>query len=129
MIERGAHELKIVVNDSEKATNEEKKRAEELYRLIIYTAFDWQRSGLVDEISRSEDEEIRERLEEKEKLFVTKEEYENMISNLKEQMKTAADSEEFHRAAMIKDRIRELREEMEKGEKSEESATRHDLMF
>ena len=130
MIERGANDLKTVVNNSETATEAEKKRADELYRLIIYTGFEWQRSGLVDEISRSEDEEIRERLEEKEKLFVTKEEYENMISNLKEQMKTAADSEEFHRAAMIKDRIRELKEEMGKGEKQEEgSVERRDLMF
>ena len=53
-----------------------------------------------------------------------------MISNLKEQMKTAADSEEFHRAAMIKDRIRELKEEMGKGEKQEDgSVERRDLMF
>ena len=130
MIERGANDLKTVVNNSETATDAEKKKAEELYKMIIYTGFEWQRSGLVDEISRSEDEEIRERLEEKEKLFVTKEEYENMISNLKEQMKTAADSEEFHRAAMIKDRIRELKEEMEKGEKSGEGTVeRRDLMF
>src|SRR3989344_6082533 len=130
MIERGANDLKTVVNNSETATDAEKKRADELYRLIIYTGFEWQRSGLVDEISRSEDEEIRERLEEKEKLFVTKEEYQNMISNLKEQMKTAADSEEFHRAAMIKDRIRELKEEMGKGDKSGvESSARRDLMF
>ena len=130
MIERGAHDLRMVVNDSETSTETEKKRAEELYKMILYTGFEWQRSGLVDEISRSEDEEIRERLEEKEKLFVTKEEYENMISNLKEQMKTAADSEEFHRAAMIKERIRELKEEMEKGEKTEErTVERRDLMF
>lgn len=130
MIERGANDLKIVVKNSEAATDAERQKAEELYRLIIYTGFDWQRSGLVDEISRSEDEEIRERLEEKEKLFATKEEYENMISNLKEQMKTAVDLQEFHRAAMIKDRIRELKEEMGKGEKSGvESSARRDLMF
>ena len=130
MIERGAHDLRTVVNNSETSTDAEKQRAEELYKMIIYTGFEWQRSGLVDEISRNEDEEIRERLEEKEKLFVTKEEYQNMISNLKEQMKTAADSEEFHRAAMIKDRIRELKEEIEKGEKSGEgSIERRDLMF
>ncbi|KKS44180.1 MAG: hypothetical protein UV08_C0025G0006 [Parcubacteria group bacterium GW2011_GWA2_42_18] len=105
MIERGAHDLRTVVNNSETSTDAEKQRAEELYKMIIYTGFEWQRSGLVDEISRNEDEEIRERLEEKEKLFVTKEEYQNMISNLKEQMKTAADSEEFHRAAMINETL------------------------
>ncbi|OWK26977.1 MAG: hypothetical protein US76_01995 [Parcubacteria group bacterium GW2011_GWA2_38_13b] len=113
MIESGAHELRIVVNESLEATESEKKRAEELYRLIIYTGFEWQRSGLVDEISRKENEEIRERLEEKEKLFITGKEYEDMIGVLGEQMKLSADSGEYHRAAMIKDRIRELKEEME----------------
>ena len=67
----------------------------------------------MDEISRKENEEIRERLEEKEKLFITEKEYEDMIGVLGEQMKLSADSGEYHRAAMIKDRIRELKEEME----------------
>ncbi|MEK7626965.1 MAG: hypothetical protein AAB397_00075 [Patescibacteria group bacterium] len=112
MIENGAYELKVVVNESSEATELEKKRAEELYNLIIYTGFEWQRSGLVDEISRKENEEIRERLEEKEKLFITEKEYEDMIGVLNEQMKLAANSEEYHRASMIQDRIRELKEEM-----------------
>jgi alpha-amylase/alpha-mannosidase (GH57 family) len=114
MIERGAHELKTVIKESPKAAPEEKQLAEEWYRDIVYTGFEWQRTGLVDEISRKEDEEIRERLEEKEKLFITKEEYKQMIKTLEEQMRIAAQAEEYHRAAMIKDRIRELREEMEK---------------
>ncbi|OGY62440.1 MAG: hypothetical protein A2745_03130 [Candidatus Harrisonbacteria bacterium RIFCSPHIGHO2_01_FULL_44_13] len=114
MMERGAYELKSVILKSSSAMPEEKSRAEELYKGIIYTGFEWQRSGLVDELSRKEDEEIRERLEEKEKLFITKEEYQQMIKTLEEQMHLAAKAEEYHRAAMIKDRIRELKEEMEK---------------
>lgn len=114
MIERGAHELKTIMLKSSNAAAEEKERAEGLYKQIIYTALDWQRSGFVDELSRREDEEIRERLEEKEKLFITKEEYQQMIKTLEEQMGLAAKSEEYHRAAMIKDRIRELKEEIEK---------------
>lgn len=114
MIERGANELQAVVQKSPQAIMEEKNRAENLYRDIIYTGFEWQRSGLVDELSRKEDEEIRERLEEKEKLFITQDEYKQMIKTLKEQMQLAAKAEEYHRAAMIKDRIRELEEEMRK---------------
>lgn len=114
MIERGAQELKRVVRKSAQASMEEKQRAEDLYRDIIYTGFDWQRSGLVDELSRKEDEEIRERLEEKEKLFITQEEYRQMIKTLQGQMSLSAKSEEYHRASMIKDRIRELEEEMKK---------------
>jgi len=114
MIERGAFELKTVVLGASSSTAEEKQKAEELYRDILYTGFDWQRSGRVDQLSRQEDEEIRERLEDKEKLFITKEEYKKMIKTLEEQMQLSAKAEEFHRAAMIKDRIRELKEEMEK---------------
>lgn len=114
MIERGAFELRAIVQKSAQATPEEKLKAENLYRDILYAGFEWQRSGYVDEISRREDEEIRERMEEKEKLFITQEEYRQMIATLEEQMRLAAKAEEYHRAAMIKDRIRELREEMEK---------------
>ena len=50
----------------------------------------------------------------KEKLFITKAEYKQMIVTLEGQMHLAAKTEEYHRAAMIKDRIRELKEELEK---------------
>jgi len=114
MIERGAFDLKKVVDESTTSTLEEKERAAELYKLILFTGFEWQRTGAVDEMSRDENEEVRERLEEKEKLFVTREEFEEMIKTLQEQMELAAESQEYHRAAMIKDRIRELGEEMAK---------------
>ncbi len=114
MIERGAKELKDVILIAPASSVKDKKTAQDLYAKIIFTGFEWQRSGLVDEIARLEDEEVRERLEEKEKLFITKEEYEKMIGTLKEQMRAAAENEEYHRAGMLQDRIRELKEEMEK---------------
>lgn len=114
MIERGGHELVGVIKQSPHSTEAEKKKADDLYQHIIYTGFEWQRTGLVDEISRKEDEEIRERLEEKEKLFITKKEYAQMIDTLKNQVKIAVNNEEYHRAAMIKDRIIELNEELKK---------------
>ncbi len=132
MVERGAFELKEVVMVSSAATPTEKERAAELYKLILFTGFEWQRTGVVDELSRTENEEVRERLEEKEKLFITREEYEQLIATLTEQMKTAAEGEEFHRAALIKDRIRELQEEMEKykdGENVEVVKKGGDTMF
>ncbi len=132
MIERGAFDLKNVVDTSEKATEAEKAEAADLYKRILFTGFEWQRTGKVDEISRTENEEIRERLEEKEKLFITREEFQDMINNLAEQMKSAADSQEYHRASMIKDRMRELEEEMERNDRGE-SKNQHkpggDLMF
>jgi hypothetical protein len=130
MIERGAFDLKRVVATSTMATPKDVKEAEEYYRFILYKGFEWQRTGYVDEISRTENEEIRERLEEKEKLFITKEEFEDMLKNLREQMKSAAEAEEFHRASMIKDRIRELEEEMKKNQiNGQNTKPGGDLMF
>ena len=114
MIERGAHELKSVVQISRGASLKEKARAEELYRGIIYTGFEWQRSGLVDELSRKEDEEIHGRLEDKGKVFISREEYKQMIDTLLNEVRLAAVAEDYHRAAMIKERVRELSEEMKK---------------
>lgn len=114
MIERGAYELRNVILKSRRATDKEKESAGNWYKEILFLGFEWQRSGLVDQLSRQEDEEIRERLEEKEKLFINKAEYRQMVKTLEEQMTLAAKAEEYHRASMIKDRIRELKEEMEK---------------
>ncbi|KKT81763.1 MAG: hypothetical protein A3B99_01000 [Candidatus Yanofskybacteria bacterium RIFCSPHIGHO2_02_FULL_44_12b] len=114
MIERGAYEFKKIILNSPFASRESKQRAEELYREIVLTGFEWQRTGLVDEISRHENEEIQEMMEVRERLYITKEEYKDMIANLKNQISIALKGEDYHRAAMIKDRIRELTEEMEK---------------
>lgn len=114
MIERGAYELRDILRRSPAASEAEKKQAEQLYQDILYTGFDWQRSGRVDVIARQENEEIQGRLEEKGKLFITKADYAQMIHTLNEQMRLAAQREEYYRAGMIQDRIRELKEEMEK---------------
>ena len=114
MIERGAYDLLSVILKSENASVEEKSFAKKLYQEIIYAGFTWQRNGLVDEMAREEDEEIKDRLKEKERFVMTKEEYRDMIETLKEQMYLSAKTEEYHRASMIKDRIRELEEELKK---------------
>lgn len=114
MIERGAHELKSVVMEAPKASSEEKQKADDLYDDILATAFDWQRNGLVDEIARHEDEESHAIMEIKERPYVTKQEYKNMIDTLVDQMRLAAKSEDYYRAGMIKDRVVELAGEMEK---------------
>lgn len=114
MIERGAYELRQIVLSSPKSTDKERENAEELYKNIMYTGFDWQRKGKVDEIARQEDEDVLGRLHQKGKLFITKNEYGQMIKTLKEQVESSAKDEDYHRAAMLKDRIQELNEEMAK---------------
>ena len=114
MIERGAYELKSIIIGSSAAQAKEKDEAEELYKNILFTGFEWQRTGIVDRLSKEEDEEVREFLEENEKETLSKSEYAVMIENWKVQMDEAAKNGEYYRAAMLKDRVRELSEEMEK---------------
>lgn len=112
MIERGAHELKQAILKSPVARPAERRKAEELYYAILTTGFDWQRSGYVDELARWESDEVRERLDEKGKYFITQDEYKHMIKTLDDQIKIAVQNEQYYRAAMIRDRIKELKEEM-----------------
>lgn len=114
MIERGAYDLQRVVLESSDSSLEEKRDAKEYYKNILYTGFGWQRSGKVDEIARQEDEDVLGRLHQKGKLFITKDEYGQMIGTLEEQVVSSVKEEDYHRAAMLKDRIKELQEEIEK---------------
>ena len=114
MIERGAYELKRIILDSPASTLADKQTAEDYYKNILYTGFDWQRNGKVDEIARQEDEDVLGRIHQKDKLFITKNEYGQMVKTLEEQVATAVKEEDYHRAAMLQDRIRELNEEIGK---------------
>lgn len=116
MIERGAYELKKIVLDSLKTSPEEKEKAQELYKNILFSGFEWQREGRVDEIARQEDEDVLGRLHQKGKLFITKDDYGHMVKTLGEQVASAANDEDYHRAAMLQDRIKELTEEMDKAQ-------------
>lgn len=107
MIEAGAKELCDTVLSAPGATEELKRKAEELYHKIVFTAFDWQRSGIVEKLSRAEDEEIRQRTD----VALPKlprSEVEKMIKRLEKEMKLVASRQEYERAAQIRDRIKEL---------------------
>lgn len=111
MIERGAKELLDAVIRTPRVRSRDMKKAEQLYQEIIYTAFDWQRSGKVDELSKKEDEDIRQRTDVNIPKL-PKEEIEKMIGKLEEEMKSVVASQEFERAAQIRNRIAELRRYM-----------------
>lgn len=108
MIERGAKGLWDAVAKMPGVSEEKKNEAGRLYRAIIFTAFDWQRSGLVDVIAKSEDEDIRQRTDES-LPSLPRGEIEKMVKKLKEEMQIVVEKEEFERAAQIRDRISELR--------------------
>lgn len=107
MIERGAKELYEAVIFSPGVNKRIKNKARELYYKIIFTAFDWQRSGIVDEFSRKEDEEIRQRTDTS-LPKLPRQEIEKMIKQLEKEMELVASRREYERAAQIRDRIKEL---------------------
>jgi len=107
MIERGARELQDTVLTVPDASEEDRKRARELYFSIITTGFDWQRKGKVDELSRKEDEEVRMRTDEGLPRLPA-EELNKMIEQLRQEMAKVASNQEYERAAQLRDRIKEL---------------------
>lgn len=107
MVERGAKELYDAVILAPGINKRIKDKAKELYYKIVFTAFEWQRSGIVDEFSRREDEEIRQRTDAN-LPKLPRQEVEKMIKQLEKEMKLVASRQEYERAAQIRDRIKEL---------------------
>lgn len=112
-IERGAKELVGAIKLSSNVSKEIVDEAERLYLAIISTAFDWQRDGIVDELAKSEDEEVVQRIN-----FaapdLARAEFDRMIKNLRTQMLAAATHQEYERAAQFRNRIAELEAEKAK---------------
>jgi len=109
MIERGAKELRDVVLMCSGALTDDKKKAREFYQQIIFKGFDWQREGIVEALSKQEDEEIRQRTDEG-LPRLPKSEIEKIVKNLERELKLVAGRQEFERAAQLRDRIKELRQ-------------------
>jgi hypothetical protein len=108
MIELGAKELFDSIRTAEGVDEATVAKAKDLYHGIVFAAFDWQRSGKVDELAKSEDEDIRQRTDEAVPRL-PKAEIEKMVDNLREELKQVVSREEFERAAQIRNRIAELR--------------------
>lgn len=113
MIEAGAKELNEVVQKAPASTPEEKQRALKLYQSIVFTGFDWQRSGLVEQLSRQEDEEVRQRTDVGLPKLPPKE-IDKIIENLRREVAAVAAREEYERAAQLRDRIKELEQYRDK---------------
>ncbi|MDP2736076.1 MAG: UvrB/UvrC motif-containing protein, partial [bacterium] len=113
MIERGAYELKETVLEVPDAAEAIQAQARDLYFKIITTGFEWQRSGKVEELAHREDEEIRMRTDAS---FgdLPKEEVEKMVAHIKDEMEEVAKHQEYERAALLRDRIKELEEYFKK---------------
>lgn len=108
MIERGAKNLFDAICVATGVTEEQKDAAKNLYHKIVFTAFDWQREEKVDELARSEDEDVRQRTDSN-LPELPKAEVEKMINNLRAEIKKVVEKEEFERAVQLRNRIEELK--------------------
>lgn len=108
IIEKGAKELMEVALMAPVESKRIKKRAQELYQKIVFTALDWQREGVVEDLVKEHyDEEVTMRLDTSAP-YIPPEEFDKIIEHLRKQMLECAKIEEFERAAQFRDRIREL---------------------
>lgn len=112
MIERGAFELRETILAVPDAPEEVKQKARELYFGIITAGFAWQREGRVEELARAEDEEIRMHTDAA-LPSLPKEEIEKIIQHLEDEMEEVSRNREFERAALLRNRIKELERYME----------------
>lgn len=108
MIERGAKGLYNSILLTPGINEKQKLHAKSLYEKIIFTAFDWQREGIVEALARAEDEEIRQRTDVG-MPRLPQEEIDKMIVKLESEIGDLVKRQEFERAAQIRDRISELR--------------------
>ncbi|MBI4094659.1 MAG: UvrB/UvrC motif-containing protein [Candidatus Liptonbacteria bacterium] len=121
MIERGAKELHDAVHSAPGVSSKATQGADELYKSILFTAFDWQREGVVEALASTEDEEIRERTDAG-LPRLPKKEIDKMVANLRKEISLLVKKEEYERAAQIRDRIRELKKYAADGKEAHFSA-------
>lgn len=114
MVERGAFELKETILAVSDASEEVKRRAQKLYFDILTKGFEWQRTGKVEELAHKEDEEVRMRTDAG-LPSLPKEELEKIIAHIQEEMEEVAKHQEYERAALLRDRVRELKGYLEDG--------------
>ncbi|MBU0707717.1 UvrB/UvrC motif-containing protein [Patescibacteria group bacterium] len=109
MIEAGAKELRDVICMVPGQSQSTYQKAKDLYQSIIHSAFDWQRSGKVENLARLADEDVTQRIS-IEMPYIPIKEFNNIVANLSRQMLQAAKNKEYERAAQIRDRVIELEE-------------------
>lgn len=108
IIERGASGLLEAVRRTPGISFKTAKEAEELYKTVLFTAFEWQRDGTVARLIKEHiDEEAQFRIQDK-ATKISRQEIVKMINHLKKQMHQAAKAEEYERAAVFKERINNL---------------------
>ncbi len=107
MIEKGAYELKESIFTLPDISKEDKKKAIDLYKEIVFTSFSWQRDGVIDTMANNFDEEAVEIIETK-SYYADPKEYDSIIKHLEKQMLDSATKLNFKRAEEFRQRINNL---------------------
>lgn len=100
MIEKGMNSLYKVVLEVPDASNDIKDKAEDLYKKILFTAHEWQRQGVVDQMSLNDSKERRIPLS---KRFGAGDYYKALLDALKEEEIKARDKREYEQAIKWRD--------------------------
>ncbi len=108
MIERGAKELRDSILKTPGVSASNKTKAQKLYEQVIFTGFEWQREGIVEQLAHQEDEQIRQQTDQAVPQL-PKKEIDAMVARLDKERVQLAERQEYERAAQIRDRIKELR--------------------
>lgn len=103
-IELGAFNLQNVLQQSQKASEEEQERARRLYQEILALAFGWQRQGLPRKLHAEKEAFIKIPFKERAKPG----EHEAIIEILKKELEKAVEREEFEQAIRWRDSIYKL---------------------
>ncbi len=109
MIEAGAKELRDVILMVPNLPKSTYQKAQQLYQSIIFSAFEWQRTGKVESLAKLADEDVTQRIT-VEMPYIPVKEFNSIVNNLNRQMLEAARNKEYERAAQIRDRVTELQE-------------------
>lgn len=99
-IEKGANALYRVVMDVPDASDDKKDQAEDLYKKILFTAHEWQRKGMVDQMAHDDSAERRIPLS---KRFAAEGHYKALLKALKAEEERSASNREYEQSIKWRD--------------------------
>ncbi|MBD3208488.1 MAG: polysaccharide deacetylase family protein [Candidatus Nealsonbacteria bacterium] len=102
MIEKGAWMALEALRSFPTLSEEEVEKGEQYYKEILSTAFQWQRSGKIDQLAKKYRETVRIPFKERTLEKGDPETYYAFLSVLKDKMKEAAEKENFEKAIMLR---------------------------
>ena len=100
MIEKGMHALLVVIDSIPDVSSEIKDQAEDIYKRILFTAHEWQRHGIVDQMEENDSKDRRIPLS---KRFGASDHYKALLDALKIQEKKACENREYEQAIKWRD--------------------------